>query len=60
MIHILSDEWRDCIDRLRKIVIHSADVLPREVAIYISEVAKLGSWDAKKAVLAGYRPLVDY
>ena len=60
MIHILSDELRACRDRLRKIVIHSADVLPEEVSIYLKEVTQYGYWDAKQAVLAEYRPLVDY
>jgi hypothetical protein len=60
MIHLLSDELSECRDRLRKIVIHSADVLPEEVSICLKEVAQYGYWDAKKAVLAEYRPLVDY
>src|SRR4051812_15444964 len=60
MIQIPSDESRDCETRLRKVVIHSADVLPEEVSRYLTEVSKYGSWDAKRAVLTEYRPLIDH
>jgi hypothetical protein len=60
MIQIPSDERRDCETRLRKVVIHSADVLPEEVSRYLTEVSKYGSWDAKRAVLTEYLSLIDH
>ncbi len=46
--------------RLRKIIFHSADVLPGEVAIYLKDIAAHGSVHAIEEALENYRPLVDH
>jgi hypothetical protein len=51
---------RDHADRLRKVILHSADALPDRVAEYLSEVAEGRSWRAKEQVLKTFVPLVDH
>ena len=46
--------------RLRKIIFHSADVLPEEVATYLKDMAIHGSAHAIEEALENYRPLVDH
>jgi hypothetical protein len=46
--------------RLRKIALHSADVLPHEVAAYLKAMAKHGPWTVKEAILEEYGSLVEY
>ncbi|ODH02407.1 hypothetical protein A4S05_24365 [Nostoc sp. KVJ20] len=46
--------------QLRKIVLHSADIIPEKVAEYLQEVAKYGYTDTKKEILKEYKPLVDH
>ncbi len=53
------DEYEN---RLHRIVLHSADVLPEKVRTYLSELAKSRNYDTKKDVLSSlqdYKPLVD-
>ena len=53
-------ERGEYLTRLRRIVIHSADVLPREVTDYLKGLAERGRWEVRKQILKDYRPLVDY
>lgn len=46
--------------RLRRIVIHSADVLPAEVSALLKKAGSHRRWDIKNEFLEDYRPLVDY
>src|SRR5437588_8905359 len=46
--------------RLQKVIFHSADVLPVEVAAYLKEIATHGSAHAIEEALETYRPLVDH
>lgn len=46
--------------QLRKIVLYSADVLPKRVSDYIKKVGRRGSWDAIDQVLKEYSPLVNH
>ena len=46
------DVWGAHVDRLRQMVLQSADVLPGEVATYLNEVAAAQDWERSKAVLA--------
>lgn len=46
--------------RLRQIVLYSADALPEMVAAYLKEVAESGHEEVKKEVLKEFRALVDY
>jgi hypothetical protein len=61
------DEWRkhesrlrEYESRLRKTVLHSADVLPEKVSNYLNEVANSDCRNAKKQVFQEYQPLVDH
>lgn len=47
-------------NRLRRTVLYSADVLPDDVAEYLKEVARHGSWEAQKTVFRESRPLIDH
>lgn len=46
------DAWKGHVDRLRQVVLQSADVLPGEVAAYLAEVAAADDWERSRAVLA--------
>jgi hypothetical protein len=46
--------------QLRKIVLHSADIIPEKVAEYLQEVAKYGYAGTKRQILKEYKPLVDH
>lgn len=49
-------------NRLHRIVLHSADVLPEKVGSYLGELANSGNYDAKKDVISkiqDFTPLVD-
>ncbi|HWG42800.1 MAG TPA: hypothetical protein VN688_08450 [Gemmataceae bacterium] len=46
--------------RLRKIVLHSADVLPDRVTEYIRTVAEEDRWRAREQILKTFVPLVDH
>ena len=46
------DAWNAHVDRLRQVVLQSADVLPDDVAAYMNEVAAAKDWRRSKAVLA--------
>ena len=53
------DEYEN---RLHRIVLHSADVLPEKVGSYLGELANSGNYDAKKDVISkiqDFTPLVD-
>ncbi len=43
--------WHAHVDRLRRVVLQSADVLPDEVSAHLREVAASGDWERIKAVL---------
>src|SRR5882724_4828076 len=45
---------------LRRIVLHSADVIPAEVAAYIGDVSREGDYHAKKQVLRDSLHVVRY
>ena len=53
-------EREEYLNRLRKVVIHSADVLPQEVATYIKETTRCRRWGESNLLLKDYRPLVDH
>ncbi|NET54779.1 MAG: hypothetical protein F6K47_00770 [Symploca sp. SIO2E6] len=47
---------------LHRIILHSADVLPKKVGTYLSELAKSRNYDSKKDVISkaqDFKPLVD-
>ena len=47
---------------LHRIILHSADVLPKKVGTYLSELAKSRNYDTKKDVISkaqDFKPLVD-
>src|SRR5919199_6894976 len=49
-------------NRLHRIVLHSADVLPEKVGTYLSELAKSRNYDTKKDVISrlqDFKPLAD-
>ncbi|MBW4558113.1 MAG: hypothetical protein KME59_19695 [Trichormus sp. ATA11-4-KO1] len=46
--------------QLRKIVLHSADIIPEKVAEYLQEVAKYGYAGTKRQILKEYKPLADH
>jgi len=46
--------------RLRSIVLHSADVLPEEVAKYLTQTQKYGDFEAQQQILKAYNPLVNH
>lgn len=46
-------------ERLRRIIINSADALPERVASYLSDIAAQRAWPPKTQALREYRPLVD-
>ncbi len=49
-------------NRLHRIVLHSADVLPEKVGTYLSELAKSSNYDTKKDVISkiqDFKPLAD-
>jgi hypothetical protein len=53
------DEYKN---RLHRIVLHSADVLPEKVGSYLGELANSGNYDAKEDVISkiqDFTPLVD-
>lgn len=53
------DEYEN---RLHRIVLHSADVLPEKVGTYLSELAKSRNYDTKKDVISkiqDFKPLAD-
>ena len=53
------DEYEN---RLHRIVLHSADVMPEKVGSYLGELAKSGNYDTKKDVISkiqDFTPLVD-
>ncbi len=54
---IRNDEYEN---RLRKILLHSADVLPEKVTAYLKGVPERKDPDATKEILKTYRILVDY
>lgn len=47
-------------NHLRKIVLHSADVLPEKVKAYLKRVLEWGNSDAVEEILRNYRVLIDY
>jgi hypothetical protein len=46
-------------ERLRRIILHSADVLPREVAQYLTSVALRPTREPAREALSDYKCLVD-
>lgn len=53
------DEYQN---RLHRIVLHSADILPEKVGTYLSELAKSRNYDTKKDVISkiqDFKPLAD-
>ena len=53
------DEYEN---RLHRIVLHSADVLPEKVGTYLSELAKSRNYDTKKDVISkiqDFKPIAD-
>lgn len=52
----------ECENRLHKIIVHSADVLPEQVKSYLKELAKSRNGDIKKNLISqiqDFKPLVD-
>jgi hypothetical protein len=47
-------------ERLRRIIINSADALPERVASYLIDIAAQRAWPPKTQALREYRPLVDH
>jgi hypothetical protein len=54
------DDLKEYKARLRRIALHSADVLPDEVSAYLKEVAEHGYREVQRTVFEEYRPLVDH
>jgi len=50
---------RELEHRLRRIVLHSADVLPEIVSLYLKEIIDMDDADAEEDALKNYHPLVD-
>jgi hypothetical protein len=59
--HQISYEQRqEHTTQLRKIVLHSADVLPHDVSAYLQAMAKHGHSTVKEAILQEYGSLAEY